>query len=122
LSKELSKLDHPVYFMDFESLYPAVPRYKGMRPYDHIPFQWSVHRQKTLGAEPEHFEFLAGDAEDPRREFIRVSRLRWKWRRRSAVKITERTREEDKKALHRRREGRRAQAAFAGTGADLQAL
>jgi len=30
-----------------------------------------------------------------------VSRLSWKWRERSAVKITERTREETKEALHR---------------------
>jgi predicted RecB family nuclease len=41
-----------------------------MRPYDHLPFQWSVHAQRQLGAEPEHHEFLAADASDPRREFI----------------------------------------------------
>jgi hypothetical protein len=49
-------------------------------------------------------------------------RLGWKWKERSAVKITERTREEAKKALHRRREGRHPEAAFAGEGADLKAL
>jgi hypothetical protein len=49
-------------------------------------------------------------------------RLSWKWKERSAVKITERTREETTKALHRRREGRHLEAAFAGEGADLQAL
>jgi hypothetical protein len=51
-----------------------------------------------------------------------VFRLGWKWKERSAVKITERTREETKKALHRRREGRHLEATFAGEGADLQAL
>ena len=51
-----------------------------------------------------------------------VFRLSWKWKERSAVKITERTREENKKALHRRREGRHFEAAFGGEGADLQAL
>jgi hypothetical protein len=55
--------------MDFETLYPALPRYAGMRPYDHIPFQWSVHRQKSAGAQLEHFEFLATDNSDPRRPF-----------------------------------------------------
>ena len=55
--------------MDFESLYPAIPRYAGMRPYSHIPFQWSVHRQLEPDAAPEHFEFLADDDRDPRREF-----------------------------------------------------
>ena len=56
--------------MDFETLFPALPRYKGMRPYDHIPFQWSVHVQKTPGSEPEHYEFLHHDTTDPREPFI----------------------------------------------------
>ena len=49
-------------------------------------------------------------------------RLRWKWRERSTVKITERTREETKKALHRRREGRHSEAAFVGVAAGLEAV
>jgi hypothetical protein len=70
LAEELSRLKYPLYFMDFESLYPAIPRYAGMRPYSHIPFQWSVHRQLGPDAAPEHFEFLADDDRDPRREFV----------------------------------------------------
>jgi predicted RecB family nuclease len=56
--------------MDFETLNPAIPRFAGMRPYDQIPFQWSVHLQKEPGRALEHFEFLATDTNDPRREFI----------------------------------------------------
>jgi len=56
--------------MDFETLNPAIPRFPGMRPYDQIPFQWSVHVLGKPGAKLEHFEFLAEDANDPRREFI----------------------------------------------------
>jgi hypothetical protein len=41
-----------------------------MRPYDQLPFQSSVHVQRKPGAEPEHYEFLAADVSDPRREFI----------------------------------------------------
>src|ERR1017187_8662123 len=40
-----------------------------MRPYDQLPFQWSVHVLRQPSAEPEHYEFLATDASDPRREF-----------------------------------------------------
>ena len=69
LAKELSKLKYPLYFVDFESLYPAIPRYAGMWPYSHIPFQWSVHRKLERDAALEHFEFLADDDRDPRREF-----------------------------------------------------
>jgi hypothetical protein len=49
---------------------PAVPRFPGMRPYDQLPFQFSVHVLREPGTELEHFEFLATDASDPRREFI----------------------------------------------------
>ena len=55
--------------MDFETVNPAIPRFSGMRPYDHLPFQWSVHVQKQSGAAPEHLEFLATDSSDPRRTF-----------------------------------------------------
>ena len=53
---------------------------------------------------------------------ILVCRLGWKWRTRSSVKITERAREENTKALHRGRESRHLEAAFAGAGASFQAL
>src|SRR5208337_1634344 len=70
LGKELESLRYPLHFMDYESVNPAIPRFRGMRPYDHIPFQWSVHMLKEPGAETEHFEFLATNRDDPRPEFI----------------------------------------------------
>jgi predicted RecB family nuclease len=72
LQEELSKLKYPLCFMDFESIYPAIPRFSGLGPYAQIPFQWSVHRQSSPNAGPlEHFEFLAEDQTDPRRKFIK---------------------------------------------------
>jgi len=70
LAGDLSELQYPLHFMDFETLFPAIPRHAGMGPYSHIPFQWSVHRQPTPGAAVEHFEFLAEDGNDPRRSFF----------------------------------------------------
>ncbi len=70
LGEELGALKYPLCFMDFETINPPIPRFAGMRPYDQIPFQWSVHVQRKPGTEPEHFEFLATDTNDPRREFI----------------------------------------------------
>jgi len=49
---------------------PAIPRFAGMRPYDLIPFQWSVHLQRQPDAAPEHVEYLATDKSDPRPAFI----------------------------------------------------
>ena len=70
LAKELSRLKYPLYFMDFETLFPAIPRFEGMWPYSQIPFQWSVHRHMSTDGELEHFEFLAEDEADPRRAFL----------------------------------------------------
>jgi len=70
LGNELESLQYPLLFMDFETVNPAIPRFPGMRPYDHLPFQWSVHVQREPGAAPEHYEFLALNRDDPRREFI----------------------------------------------------
>jgi hypothetical protein len=46
----------------------------------------------------------------------------WKWRRRSPIKIMERTHEEATEALHAGREGRHPEAASVGAGADLRAV
>jgi len=70
LGEVLSGLKYPVCFMDFETVNPAIPRCAGMRPYDQLPFQFSVHSQKEPVATLEHHDFLARDASDPRREFI----------------------------------------------------
>jgi len=69
LGGQLESLQYPLLFMDFETVNPAIPRFPGLCPYDHVPFQWSVHVQRESGAEPEHHEFLATDASDPRQEF-----------------------------------------------------
>jgi len=70
LKDELETLRYPIYYMDFETLNPAIPRFAAMRPYDQLPFQFSVHVQRQPGAAPEHFEFLATDKSDPRPTFV----------------------------------------------------
>jgi hypothetical protein len=71
LKKTLRGLRFPAYFMDFETLAPALPRFAGMRPFDQLPFQWSVHVQGRPGKELEHYEFLAEDTSDPRPAFLK---------------------------------------------------
>jgi hypothetical protein len=72
LKGALRELSYPLYFMDFETLAVALPRYAGMSPYDQIPYQWSVHVQRQPGAALEHFEYLADDSSDPRPEFAKT--------------------------------------------------
>jgi hypothetical protein len=69
LADELDALKYPLCFMDFETVFPALPRFAKMAPYDHIPFQWSIHRQEKPGAPLKHFEFLAENNSDPRAPF-----------------------------------------------------
>ncbi len=56
--EELDKMKYPFYFLDYETYPTAVPIYEGCKPYMQIPFQYSLHVQKGLGAEYEHYEFL----------------------------------------------------------------
>ena len=67
----LQQLQYPLYFMDFETFMPGVPLYNGSSPYQQIPFQFSVHVQKSENADPLHFAFLGNPETDPRDEFIR---------------------------------------------------
>jgi len=58
----------PAYFLDFETIYFAVPIWKGTRPYQAIPFQFSLHRLSRKG-EKTHDAFLDLSGNDPSRGF-----------------------------------------------------
>jgi hypothetical protein len=62
----LNSLAYPIYLLDFETVGPAIPRWDGSRPYDKVPFQYSLHVLRHPGALPEHSEFLAEPGPDPR--------------------------------------------------------
>lgn len=54
----LSDKAYPYYFLDFETIMPAIPIWDNTTPYAQIPFQYSLHIIRTPGAVPEHYEFL----------------------------------------------------------------
>lgn len=61
----LSDLQFPLYFLDFETIMPALPLWPGTRPFQpHYAVQYSLHVLKDPGAELEHFEYLANFSED----------------------------------------------------------
>ncbi len=70
LDQQLAAIKYPVCFMDFETITPAAPRFIGMKPYEPIPVQWSVHRRESEAGKLEHYEFLWPNREDPRRAFM----------------------------------------------------
>ena len=63
----LSGIRYPLYFLDFETQQMVVPEYVGTRPYQQIPFQYSLHYIEREGGELKHKEFLGVSGEDPRR-------------------------------------------------------
>jgi len=64
----LDKVSYPVCFLDFETFASAIPVFDGTRPYQQVPFQYSLHRIDAKGEEARHFEYLARSGVDPRKE------------------------------------------------------
>ena len=67
----LTHLEYPLHFLDFETFSPAIPLFDGTRPYEQIPFQFSLHIVRKARTMPEHRKFLAEGRNDPRPEFMR---------------------------------------------------
>ncbi len=65
IAARLAELTYPIYFLDFETYAYAVPRHDGMRPYQQLPFQYSLHVLHADGTLT-HTDYLHMDPEDPR--------------------------------------------------------
>ncbi|MFM2285007.1 MAG: hypothetical protein RLZZ543_504, partial [Bacteroidota bacterium] len=68
--KEVSKLQWPIHFIDFETAQPALPHYAGMKPYQKLLFQWSAHRLDAPDAQPIHSSWLHDSRHMPNPEFL----------------------------------------------------
>ena|SRR6266513_3446619 len=55
---ELRQLSFPYSYLDFETISLSVPEVIGTRPYEKIPFQWSVHVEMNP-TDIRHAEYLA---------------------------------------------------------------
>lgn len=55
----LDSLRYPLYFIDYETCQHAIPEFVGTKPYQQIPFQYSLHIIPEEGAPMEHREFLS---------------------------------------------------------------
>jgi hypothetical protein len=72
LQQFLEGLRYPLNFLDFETVRPAVPMFQGCRPYAQIPFQFSLHIQKSPSDEVTHLAYLADGSGDPRPGFLQA--------------------------------------------------
>ena len=69
LGPRLREAAFPVSFMDFETVSPAIPIYAGTRPYQAVPFQWSLHIRDS-SRQLRHDSFLNGGSDDPSERFV----------------------------------------------------
>ena len=65
IAAKLRTLQYPLYFLDFETYAYAVPRFVGMRPYQQVPFQYSLHVLEADGT-LRHMDYLHMSNDDPR--------------------------------------------------------
>ncbi len=71
LKQWLTGLSYPLYYLDYETIVPPVPLFDGTKPFQQIPFQFSLHVMENRHATPQHFEFIHQQQTDPRAEFVK---------------------------------------------------
>ena len=72
IKKFLDSIKYPAYYMDFETINPAIPIFNGMKPYQRIPFQFSLHIQDSPNSELKHLSYITDGRHDPRIEFLDI--------------------------------------------------
>lgn len=70
IRKFLANLLYPLCYLDYETIGPAIPIFNGTRPFQTIPFQFSLHIEDSPGADLRHFDFLHKEQTDPRPALI----------------------------------------------------
>ena len=65
----LNTLSSPLYFLDFETYNAPIPEFDGVKPYDRIPFQYSLHYIEN--GKLYHKEFLGISGKDPREDLAK---------------------------------------------------
>lgn len=59
IQEVLDQFSFPLYFLDFETINQAIPPFDGTKPYQQIPFQYSLDIMESADAKLQHKEYLA---------------------------------------------------------------
>ncbi len=65
LNRFLGEIVYPVYYFDYETSQSLLPPWDGTRPYQQVPFQYSLHVQREPDGDIEHREYLHRDDSNP---------------------------------------------------------
>lgn len=69
VSEFLKTLQYPLAFLDYETYPSAIPKFDGYRPYQQIPFQFSLHVIETPESDCVHYDFIYTEQECPDEHF-----------------------------------------------------
>jgi hypothetical protein len=69
--KDFDALAYPRYYLDFETIGPAIPIWAGTRPYAAVAVQWSCHIEESKG-QFRHKEFLDLSGAPPMRKLAKA--------------------------------------------------
>lgn len=72
IKNELDLLEYPLYFFDYESYPAAIPLFPGFKPYQQIPFQFSLDVLTEANGDLKHYEYLHLAASDPSESIIKA--------------------------------------------------
>lgn len=70
LQSFIKGIHYPLYYFDIEAFQPAIPLFKDTKPYDRIPFLYSLHYKETETSELVHRDYISPIGDD-RINFIR---------------------------------------------------
>jgi len=71
IAEELSILEYPLYFLDYETYNSALPLHRGYKPQQQMVFQYSLHVVEQNSTEAQHREFIAQTKNDPAYELVK---------------------------------------------------
>lgn len=66
----LGMMQYPLYFLDYETFSSVIPPFDGLRPYQQVPFQYSLHIVEHPGAPLQHKEYLHTENTLPVRDLL----------------------------------------------------
>jgi hypothetical protein len=69
---ELLNFKFPLSFLDFETMFPALPIYDGTRPYEQVPFQFSAGVLDSFSSDLKITNYLHDSKTDPRLELTKL--------------------------------------------------
>jgi hypothetical protein len=70
INRFLAGIQYPLGFFDIEHFAPAVPVFEGTKPYQQLPFLFSLHVQEQANGPLTSDHFFAEAGKDPRKDFL----------------------------------------------------